>query len=169
MRKVMYVIVPGLLALAAMMSAATAQEAVPSKAPVPGDTSQMAPKEAASTPATSATPQTQATAGGLMVDNIACGTSVEEKELMGAAVTFPSATEKIYCWSLITGGEEPTAVEHVWYHGGQEMARVRLDVNYPRVRTWSSKTMMPEWAGEWKVEAVDEAGKVLASTEFTLE
>lgn len=207
MRNAIFVIALGVLVLAAMMSAATAQEAMPSKTPAKADTIKMAPKEMtkpmpkteqpsmapkdtmkapvkteppsmapketmktpAATTATKApaVAATQAMEGALKVDNIACGTSVEDRELMGAAVSFPSSTEKVYCWSLITGSEEPATVEHVWYHGGQEMARVKLPVDYPRVRTWSYKTMMPEWTGDWKVEVVDEAGKVLGSTEFT--
>lgn len=105
----------------------------------------------------------------LTVEKLACGMTVEERELQDEAITFSPDTERIYCWSLITGCEEPTIVEHVWYYGGQEKARVTLDVEYPRMRTWSYKTMMPEWKGDWKVEIVDADGQLLASTEFKVE
>ncbi|OQX92336.1 MAG: hypothetical protein B6D58_03410 [candidate division Zixibacteria bacterium 4484_95] len=105
----------------------------------------------------------------LKVERIACGVGIEEREVQGEAVTFSSDTERIYCWSLITGCEEPTIVEHVWYYGGDEKARVALDVKYPRMRTWSYKTMMPEWKGDWKVEVIDADGNLLASTEFEVE
>lgn len=103
------------------------------------------------------------------VDEIMCGTAIVERELEGVSKTFPAGTEKVFCWTLITGGEEPATVEHVWYYGAEVIARVPLEINYPRVRTWSSKTMLPEWIGAWKVELVDEGGNVLAATEFTIE
>jgi hypothetical protein len=105
----------------------------------------------------------------IKVEKIACGMGVEERELQDEAITFSSETERIYCWSLITGCEEPTVVEHVWYYGGDEKARVALDIKYPRMRTWSYKTMMPEWKGDWKVEVIDDNGKLLASTGFKVE
>lgn len=103
------------------------------------------------------------------VDEMICGISVMERELEGAAETFPAGTEKVYCWTLITGCEEPTTVEHVWYYGAEEMARVTLDVKYPRVRTWSSKNILPEWTGDWKVELVDADGNILATRAFSIE
>jgi hypothetical protein len=103
------------------------------------------------------------------VESMACGTAVEDRELQGQADTFPMDTEKVYCWCLITGCEEQTTIEHVWYYGGEEIARVPLEIPYPRMRTWSSKTMMPEWAGDWKVELVDDTGKALSTVSFKLE
>ena len=103
------------------------------------------------------------------VEKFTCGLSVEERELLGESTTFASDAERIYCWCLITGCEEPTIVEHVWYYGGVEKARVALDIKYPRVRTWSYKTMLPEWTGDWSVELVNVKGDVLAKTEFRVE
>ncbi len=103
------------------------------------------------------------------VEGFACGTAIEDRELQGEAETFPAETEKVYCWTTITGCEEPTTVEHVWYYGGEEKARVPLEIKYPRMRTWSSKTIIPEWQGDWKVEMVDETGHVLATVAFTVE
>ena len=103
------------------------------------------------------------------IEVFACGTAVEERELQGEATAFPSTIERIYCWCLIKGCEEPTIIEHVWYYGDEEKARVVLDVLYPRVRTWSYKTMLPEWVGDWKVELVDADGKTLATAEFKFE
>jgi hypothetical protein len=126
-----------------------------------------AEKPAVETPAAEKPKQMEAPI--LTVETIACGTAIEDRELQGQDTTFAKGTEKIYCWNLITGGENPTTVEHVWYLGGEEMARVTLDIKYPRVRTWSSKTILPEWTGDWKVEVVDSAGKVIGSTAFKVE
>ena len=65
----------------------------------------------------------------------------------------------------MTADQAPTTVKHVWTADGKKEAEVSLDVKYPAVRTWSSKSV---WPGSWKVEAVDEKGTVLASKEFTV-
>jgi hypothetical protein len=36
-----------------------------------------------------------------------------------------------------------------------------------RWRTHSSKSMMPEWQGAWRVDVLDENGNTLKSAEFT--
>jgi hypothetical protein len=35
-------------------------------------------------------------------------------------------------------------------------------------RTWSSKTIPPEWSGEWSVEIRDASGAVLETVGFTV-
>ncbi len=35
-------------------------------------------------------------------------------------------------------------------------------------RVWSSKSIQPELKGEWKVDVLDAAGKVLSSIPFTV-
>lgn len=54
-------------------------------------------------------------------------------------------------------------VTHRWVHGGETLAEVSFDVGGPRWRVWSSKTLLPDWQGEWSVEVVDEDGSLLGS------
>jgi len=157
MRKNYLVIGLSILFMVAIMPLAAAQ-----------DTTE-APKEMETAQETTEAPKEMETVAVLNVETIACGTAVEERELQGQDTTFAKGIEKVYCWSLITGCEDPTAVEHVWYLGGEEKARVTLDVKYPRVRTWSSKTILPKWTGDWKVEVVDSSGKVIGATSFIIE
>ncbi|MFB0527866.1 MAG: DUF2914 domain-containing protein [bacterium] len=91
------------------------------------------------------------------------GTAVEERELIGEASNFPPSVGKVYCWTFVSGAEEPTEITHVWYYGVEKMAEVVLPVKYPRHRTWSYKTILPEWKGQWSVEILDEAGNKLDS------
>ena len=44
---------------------------------------------------------------------------------------------------------------------GDVMAEVSFNVGGDRWRVWSSKTLVPEWRGDWNVIVVDEAGNVL--------
>jgi len=94
------------------------------------------------------------------------GTGIEERELIGEASTFPPSVGRVYCWTCVTGADEPTEITHVWYYGVEKMAEVALPVEYPRHRTWSHKTILPEWKGQWRVEILDAAGNKLDSTVF---
>jgi hypothetical protein len=105
----------------------------------------------------------------LAVDSIACGIAVTDRELEGQSQTFPDTVQKVFCWTYVTATRVPATIEHVWYHGDEEVARVPLEIKYIRTRTWSSKTIPPEWIGNWKVEVVDLKGNVLATAPFTVE
>lgn len=94
------------------------------------------------------------------------GTGVEERELIGEASTFPLSVDRVYCWTCVTGADEPTEITHVWYYGVEKMAEVALPVEYSRHRTWSYKTILPEWKGQWRVEILDAAGNKLDSIVF---
>ena len=99
------------------------------------------------------------------VEKIALGTGVEARELVGEATEFDASVGRIYCWTRITSQNVPTTIKHVWYADGEKAAEVPLNINYPSVRTWSSKAVS---AGKWRVEVVSETGDVLASTDFTV-
>ena len=73
---------------------------------------------------------------------------------------------RVYLWTRIVGGEGELEIEHVWYRGDQEMARVPLHVSGSNWRTWSSKNIEPSWTGEWRVDIVGPDGTVLDSVNF---
>src|SRR5206468_12184698 len=92
------------------------------------------------------------------VEKIALGTGVEARELVGEATEFDVSVGRIYCWTRITSQNVPATIKHVWYADGEQVAEVPLNINFPSVRTWSSKAIA---AGKWKVEVVSETGDVL--------
>jgi hypothetical protein len=96
-------------------------------------------------------------------------TEIQEREPVGAGDTFPATVGKLFCHTLVEGAEEPTMVTHVWYHGEDQMAEVSLEVNSVRWRTWSSKNIVESWTGDWHVDILDEAGKVLTSIAFQIQ
>ena len=59
-------------------------------------------------------------------------------------------------------GLQGHSLVHRWEYGGEVMANVPFEVGGPRWRVYSSKTLAPEWIGEWTVTVLDEAGRVLA-------
>ena len=64
-----------------------------------------------------------------------------------------------------------TTVEHRWYRGGnlQQVRRLRVTASPGRgYRTFSSNTISPERAGDWKVELRGAEGAVLWEAHFTI-
>jgi hypothetical protein len=76
-----------------------------------------------------------------------------------------SATTDLHTVSFFTElkGFEGQTVTHRWEYNGENMAEVKFQVGGPRWRVWSSKNMLPEWVGSWKVSVVNGNGDVVAS------
>lgn len=76
-----------------------------------------------------------------------------------------SATADLHTVSFFTelkdfGGQ---TVTHRWEYNGENMAEVKFQVGGSRWRVWSSKNMLPEWVGSWKVSVINGNGDVVAS------
>ncbi len=95
-------------------------------------------------------------------------TQVANRAPVDSVENYPASAGRLYCFTRIVGAAENTTVTHVWYRGDQEMARIELSVRSGDWRTWSSKTILPEWTGEWRVEVVDSQGQVLKTIPFSL-
>lgn len=95
--------------------------------------------------------------------------AVEDREPVGATDTFPADTEKVYAYLEATGISADVAINFVWYHGNEEVARVPLSIKQgSRWRTYSSKKLAGR-TGAWRIEIQDSAAAVLASVDFTVE
>lgn len=97
----------------------------------------------------------------------AVGTAVADRALSGAAESFPAGTASVVCFSRVTGAAN-TEIEHVWYKGDTEMARKKLAITSSPFRTWSSKALPADAAGDWRCDVV-QGEKVLASVKFKVE
>jgi len=95
-------------------------------------------------------------------------TDIIDRSPVDAIESYSSEVGKIYCFTRIEGASEETSVSHVWYHEGKEMARITLPVRSSYWRTWSSKNILPEWTGTWRVDILDEEGERIKSIAFTL-
>lgn len=98
---------------------------------------------------------------------VSVGTAVADHALTGAAESFPKGTEKLYCFSKLTGAAD-SEVEHVWYKGDAEQGRVKLKVGGSPWRTYSTKTLGPDASGDWRCDVVQN-GTVLQSVKFRVE
>jgi hypothetical protein len=105
----------------------------------------------------------------LEATNNAIARYIENRAPVVVADSFLSSIGKLYCFSLINGAEKETSITHLWLFEGREMARVELPVRSSSWRTWSSKTLQPEWTGAWEVKILDENENLLGSVLFRLE
>ena len=110
---------------------------------------------------------TQAGAAKAPAAEAAVGTSVENRALVGAAESFPTGTGKLACFARITDAAD-TEIEFVWYKGEAEQARVKQAVKTNPYRTWSTKTLPADAAGDWRCDIV-QGEKVLHSVKFKVQ
>ncbi|MBD3347773.1 MAG: DUF2914 domain-containing protein [Candidatus Eisenbacteria bacterium] len=97
---------------------------------------------------------------------------IDQSEPTEAGKSFipaPDGVLQLWCFSEIGGPARRDTVLHVWYWGEREMASVALEVKGPRWRTWSTKQILDEWSGEWRVDITDHAGNLLSSLGFSVE
>jgi hypothetical protein len=93
-------------------------------------------------------------------------TSIVDRMPQGSASQFPADVGELYVWTRVTGAGG-TTMQHVWMHDGNEYP-VAIAVGGSPWRTWSSKVIPTEWAGEWTVEIRAQDGAVLETLSFTV-
>jgi len=93
-------------------------------------------------------------------------TQVVDREPQDSVESLPNDVSQILFFSEFSGLEGHT-LTHVWERDGTEMARVPIVVGGSRWRVYSTKNLEPSWLGEWKVNVVDEEGRVLHSESFS--
>jgi hypothetical protein len=95
-------------------------------------------------------------------------TGIVNREPVDDTSGFPPSMEALYYFTEVRGAGTPTQITHIWYYQDRQMAEVPLSVDGPRWRTWSSKRILENWVGSWRVEAVDADGNVLSSQSFDI-
>ena len=102
------------------------------------------------------------------VDELSVCTAVEDRQPVGVNTEFSSDVGTLYCFTKVSGAAADSSISHVWYYNDKEMARVKLNVGADAWRTWSSKKIVEEWVGNWRVDVESAAGSVLKSQAFTI-
>ena len=105
---------------------------------------------------------------GLTVSRIVVCEDVIDLEPVAIDSVF-TGVERLCCFTEIKGDEELTDIQHVWYHGENEMARINLIVRAPRWRTYSAKKILPEITGDWRIEIIDAEGRKISQISFQVE
>ena len=117
--------------------------------------------------ATKAVPAEEVSVSAVTAEVQLC-TAVEDRVPTGVGDSFGSDIGQLCLWSRISGAVDTTFVKHIWSYQGEEKAVVELPVRSPSFRTWSRKTILPEWVGEWEVKVFDADGNLLATTPFKI-
>ncbi len=104
----------------------------------------------------------------LKIERIAVSTGVENRLPVGESDTFADSVGTLFCYTEIRGMGDSTTVSHVWYHGENRRADVKLNVRGYRWRTWSTKVIQKDWTGDWRVDIVSADGKILKSKRFRI-
>ncbi|MEC9492690.1 DUF2914 domain-containing protein [Flexistipes sp.] len=99
---------------------------------------------------------------------ISIAKDIENLEPVNTGKTFDNNVGKLYCFTEIKTDEYPTKVVHVWLYNENIIAEVPLEVNSTTWRTYSSKKILPKWAGNWKVEVYSNDGELIDSVEFNI-
>jgi hypothetical protein len=103
------------------------------------------------------------------IARLVVGTGVENKEPVGVAETFPSTTEKVYCFLEATEISKDTEVSFVWFLGDKEMLKTNLPLTMgPKWRTFANKNV-GGMKGDWKVEIRDSGGNLVKEVKFKVE
>ena len=104
--------------------------------------------------------------GTITVDRMVVGTAVEEREPVGVDTTFAATVDEVVCFTELGGAAG--SLSHRWYFDDELVTEVSLNKGAAgRWRTWSIKTVVPEFAGTWRVDVVDDQDRVLKSATFT--
>ncbi len=102
---------------------------------------------------------------GMNIPDHGLGAAVENRQLVDENDRFSEGTA-VWFWTRVEDGTPGDTIHHVWLREGVEATRISLKLGGSPWRTYSSKTLWPESAGNWAVEARDETGRVLARREF---
>jgi hypothetical protein len=104
----------------------------------------------------------------LEVSEAVITTEVRDRAPVDAIQTYPATVGRLFCFTRVTGAAAETSITHVWYRDGVEMTRIELPVRSGDWRTWSSKTIFPGAAGDWRVDVLAAEGELLKTIAFTL-
>ncbi len=107
------------------------------------------------------------TAAVQIEDAVVCQ-DVVDRAPVGSSDMFAKETPKVFCFCRVVGAAAGSQITHNWYYNGSLKASVKLNVGSTNYRTWSSKTLSPQWEGEWMVEILSDGGKPLENIVFMI-
>jgi hypothetical protein len=164
-----------LLLLPVILAAAPLYAAEPAK-PLYQSSGQAAPPAA---PAAAAQPQQAPATGAAATTTPAAAVStgtvaraqftnaIQDREPADNVTAVDTGANQIYYFTELRGMAGQT-VAHRWEHDGKVMFEQKFDVGSDRWRTYSSKSLYPNQAGEWKASVIDAGGATLSSNTFNL-
>lgn len=92
-------------------------------------------------------------------------TGIEGHEPVGRVEQLARSADQVFFFTELVGMEGRRVV-HRWEYRGEMMAEVAFQVEGPRWRVWSSKSLIPRWKGVWRAVVTSASGEVLAEERF---
>lgn len=103
------------------------------------------------------------------IERLRIGAGVENLEPVGVADSFPSSTEKVYCFVEAKNIAADTQINVVWFHGEKKVLQTPLSLKAgARWRTYAHKNLYG-MAGTWRVEIRDTKGDPVHEVIFKVE
>ncbi len=87
--------------------------------------------------------------------------AIDQREPVDKLKTVEQDQPKVFYFTELRDMTGQTA-KHRWQHDGKVIAEVDFNVQGPRWRVWSAKSLNPNATGEWKVSVVNGAGEIIA-------
>ena len=109
------------------------------------------------------------TASEIRIEDAVICRDVASLDPVGSGDVFSSDLKKLMCFTRVVGAKEDTEIIHNWYLGEKLLASISLHIGSDNWRTYSAKTILPEYKGEWKVEIVLPDGQLLKKIYFIVE
>jgi len=91
---------------------------------------------------------------------------ISQHEPVDHLLSLANDHESVYFFTDLRNLEGQT-ITHRWEYNNQVLAEVTFNVQGPRWRVWSKKTLLPDWLGEIQVNVVDEQDRILAAGVLT--
>lgn len=88
-------------------------------------------------------------------------TEIAEREPTQNLQNLTNESGKVMFFTELRDMGGQTAI-HRWEYEGKIVAEIEFNVKGPRWRVWSSKSLIPQWTGDWKVSVINGAGEVIS-------
>ena len=93
-------------------------------------------------------------------------TAIVDREPVDDLKTLTNSTQRVFFFSDLRG-MTGQLITHRWEYDGKTMAEVTFKVgNGARWRVYSSKNLLPEWTGVWKVVVSNDSDTPIKTSQF---
>jgi hypothetical protein len=105
----------------------------------------------------------------ITIEKMEICSSVENRQPVGVDSVFSKDVGQLYFFTKLSSIQDTSAISHVWFYNDKQMAKVDLTLKAKTWRTWSSKNILSDWIGEWRVEVHTASGEVISKKSFKVE
>jgi hypothetical protein len=97
--------------------------------------------------------------------------AIKDRMPADIATVFPLSVDRVYVWTHVQAEQYPTTIRHIYFHEGQMVNQVELNIRSPFWRTWSFKSIDKDrYRGYWRVDITTaDGGEVLRRLYFEID